>query len=113
MAAPCRTAGGGKTEILGGISRLPDVHPAATVTEAALLSGTSKRDRSATAKGGLLREIGDFGIILAKDFGSVLSMHRDARGAVLAALREIYDGAGPATSGRMAARPSPGRARSG
>jgi hypothetical protein len=84
--------GGGKTEILGGISRLSDVHPAATVTEAALLSGTSKRDRSATAKGGLLREMGDFGILLAKDFGSVLSMHRDARGAVLAALREIYDG---------------------
>mgnify|MGYP003466777145 CR=1 FL=1 len=27
-----------------------------------------------------------------KDFGSILSMHRDARGAVLAALREIYDG---------------------
>ena len=27
-----------------------------------------------------------------QDFGSVLSMHREARAAVLAALREVYDG---------------------
>jgi hypothetical protein len=63
------------------------------LTEAALLSGTSKKESAAGAKGGLLREIGDFGIVLCKDFGSVLSMHRDARGSLLAALREIYDGA--------------------
>ena len=29
---------------------------------------------------------------MCKDFGSVLSMNRDARAAVLAALREVYDG---------------------
>ena len=71
----------------------PDVHPAATLTEAALLSGTPKRENATDAKGGLLRAIGDFGIIVCKDFGSVLSMNRDARAAVLAALREVYDGA--------------------
>ena len=32
-------------------------------------------------------------MILCKDFASVLAMHRDTRGTVLAALREIYDGA--------------------
>jgi DNA-binding transcriptional ArsR family regulator len=32
------------------------------------------------------------GIILFKDFGSILSMNRDARKSVLAAFREIYDG---------------------
>jgi hypothetical protein len=85
--------GGGKTEQLGSVATLPDVHPAATITEAALLSGTPKKERDAAAKGGLLRQIGDFGIILCKDFGSVLSMHREARAAVLAALREVYDGA--------------------
>jgi hypothetical protein len=84
--------GGGKTEILKTVSRLPDVHLASTMTEAALLSGTPKRDQAPTATGGLLREIGDAGIIVLKDFGSVLSMHRDPRAAVLAALREIYDG---------------------
>ena len=84
--------GGGKTEIINGLSGLADVHPAATLTEAALLSGTPAKDKASTAKGGLLREIGDFGIILCKDFGSVLSMHRETRAVLLAAFREIYDG---------------------
>ena len=81
--------GGGKSEILTSVAGLRDVHPTATLTEAALLSGTPRRERDAEAKGGLLRAIGDFGI--CKDFGSVLSMNRDARAAVLAALREVYD----------------------
>jgi hypothetical protein len=84
--------GGGKSELLGALTALPDVHPAATLTEAALLSGAPKREHAADAKGGLLRAIGDFGIVVCKDFGSVLSMNRDARAAVLAALREVYDG---------------------
>lgn len=85
--------GGGKSELLNAVAGLEDAHPAATLTEAALLSGTPKREHDAAAKGGLLRSIGDFGIIVAKDFGSVLSMNRDARSLVLAALREVYDGA--------------------
>lgn len=85
--------GGGKTEVLSSIAPLPDVFPAATFTEAALLSGTPKRDKAAEAKGGLLREIGAGpAVLLCKDFGSVLSMNRDARASVLAALREVYDG---------------------
>ena len=84
--------GGGKSELLTALSSLPDVHAAATLTEASLLSGTPKREHDKAAKGGLLRTIGDFGIIVAKDFGSVLSMNRDARSALLAALREVYDG---------------------
>jgi hypothetical protein len=84
--------GSGKSELLQATGRLEHVHPVATLTEAALLSGTAKRDRAAQAKGGLLKQIGEFGIILAKDFGSVLNMNRDARAAVLAALREVYDG---------------------
>ena len=84
--------GGGKSELLAAITGLPDVHPAATMTAAALLSGTPGKEREAGAKGGLLRAIGDFGIIVCKDFGSVLSMNRDARAETLAALREIYVG---------------------
>jgi hypothetical protein len=84
--------GGGKSELLNAAGELDHVHPAATLTEPALLSGTPGKDREDGAKGGLLRVIGDFGIILCKDFGSVLSMNRDARAAVLAALREVYDG---------------------
>jgi hypothetical protein len=84
--------GGGKTELLNALSELADVHAAATLTEGALLSGTPGKEREAGTKGGLLREIGDFGILLCKDLGSVLSMNRDARAAVLAALREVFDG---------------------
>lgn len=60
--------------------------------EAALLSGTSARDRAKDATGGMLRAIGDSGVLIIKDFTSVLSMNRDTRALVLAALREIYDG---------------------
>lgn len=85
--------GGGKTELLAPLAGLRHFHSAATMSEAALLSGTPKREVAGGAKGGLLREIGEFGIIVCKDFGSVLSMHREARAGLLAALREIYDGA--------------------
>jgi hypothetical protein len=83
---------GGKTEILNSTSHLPHVFMAATLTEGALLSATPKRDKAASSKGGLLREIGPFGILLLKDFTSILSMNRDPRAALLAAFREIYDG---------------------
>jgi hypothetical protein len=69
----------GKTEVLSSMSGLENVHPAATLTEGALLSGTAQKDHAQDAKGGLLREIGEYGIVLAKDFGSVLSMNKDTR----------------------------------
>lgn len=83
---------GGKTEIINAILGLPNVHAVATITEAGLLSGTPKRE-AAGGSGGLLRSIGRFGLILCKDFTSILSLRPDARASVLAALREIYDGA--------------------
>jgi hypothetical protein len=69
------------------------MHPAGVLTEAALLSGVSKREHAKDASGGLLRAIGSFGYIVCKDFTSVLSMSREARTPLLAALREIHDGA--------------------
>ncbi|MBM3744855.1 MAG: hypothetical protein FJW34_03540 [Acidobacteria bacterium] len=84
--------GSGKTEVLQSITGLPNVHPVGTLTEAALLSGTPGRERARDAKGGLLRVIGSTGLILCKDFTTVLSMHRETRACLLAALREIYDG---------------------
>ena len=84
--------GSGKTEILNSIVKVKDVHQVAILTEASLLSGTPRRDAEG-AKGGLLREVGGFGILQIKDVGSVLSLNRDSRGPILAALREVYDGA--------------------
>jgi hypothetical protein len=82
----------GKTEQIGGLVNLPEAVLAATVTESALLSGTSLKERAANATGGLLRQIGDRGLIVMKDFTSVLAQNRDARAAALGALREVYDG---------------------
>ena len=84
--------GSGKTEAIAPVVELDYVHAAATLTEAGLLSGVAKKDQAKDAKGGLLRTVGDFGIILAKDFTSVLTMNRDARASVMSALREVYDG---------------------
>lgn len=84
--------GSGKTETLNALKGLPNIFHAATLTESSLLSGTPKREKAADARGGLLRQIGEFGILITKDFTSILSMHRDARAAVLSALRELYDG---------------------
>jgi hypothetical protein len=82
----------GKSEILSAANPLGFVHPAAKVTEAALLSGTPSRERTKNATGGLLRQIGAFGILLVKDFTSVLAQNQDTRNQALAALREVYDG---------------------
>lgn len=82
----------GKTELVGALGKLPHVHWAALFTEAALLSGTATKERAKDAKGGLLREIGPFGILLVKDFTSTLAQNRDTRAQALAALREIFDG---------------------
>ncbi len=82
----------GKTETVQPLAALPFTHLVGTLTEAAFLSGSSKRDTNAESTGGLLREVGDFGILLLKDFTSLLSIHHDKRMAILAALREIYDG---------------------
>ena len=61
-------------------------------SEAALLSATPKRERAKDATGGLLRKIGERGLLVIKDVTSILSMNSDTRAKVLAALREVYDG---------------------
>jgi hypothetical protein len=66
---------------------------ASTLTgEAALLSASPKRERAKGATGGLLRQIGEHGVLVVKDFTSILSMSRDRRSEVTAALREVCDG---------------------
>jgi hypothetical protein len=80
----------GKTEILTSLSGLPDIHEVSTITQAGLLTLPPK---GADGKaGGLLAAIGELGIIVCKDFTSILSESPDSRTALMAALREIYDG---------------------
>jgi hypothetical protein len=80
----------GKTEILSALSQFPYVHEVSTFTEAGLLSGSASRKEGAT--GGLLAEIGKFGIIVFKEVTSILSESREVLSGLIAALREIYDG---------------------
>jgi hypothetical protein len=81
-----------KTEILMSLSQLEKVELLTTASPAALLSGTPKKQVAKGAKGGLLRQLGAFGILVMKDFTSVLGLHKDELSAMLDALREIYDG---------------------
>lgn len=87
-------SGVGKTERLAPLAALEDVVLASSITgPAALLSGTSQRERAKDASGGLLRRLPPGGgVLVLKDFTSIIDMHRDARAEVLAALREVFDG---------------------
>lgn len=85
-------SGNAKTETVQSLVSVGAQIVSTISSEGALLSATSKRERTKDATGGLLREIGDRGILVVKDVTSILSMNRDLRGQVLAALREVYDG---------------------
>jgi hypothetical protein len=83
----------GKTELLVAFDELSDVRVVGSLTEAALLSGTPKKDRAKSASGGLLRELPAYGAtLIVKDFGAVLTLPRDRRAIVMQALRDVYDG---------------------
>ena len=82
-----------KTVIVEAFADVPGVVPCSHLSgEAALLSGTPKEQREKDATGGLLRQVGDSGVLALKDFTTILAMNRDARGELLAAFREILDG---------------------
>ena len=81
-----------KTEILNSLSKLPNVVQASSLSPASFLSATSKKDRDNEATGGLLAQIGDFGIIVLKDFTTLLSLRPEVNQEVFAVLREVFDG---------------------
>jgi hypothetical protein len=101
-----------KTEILSAMLRLAKVELVTTASPAALLSGTPKKQMTHGAQGGLLRKIGSFGILVLKDFTSVLGLHREHLSEMLDALREIYDGKWVRHLGTTAARHCNGKASS-
>lgn len=84
--------GNAKTETVQACDGIGAIVTSSLSSEAALLSATPKRDRARNATGGLLCKIGARGVLVIKDVTSLLSMDRNLRGTVMAALREIYDG---------------------
>jgi Domain of unknown function (DUF3854) len=86
-------SGAAKTETIVPLGNCAGAVTVSTISsEGAFLSASGRHERSADATGGLLREMGDRGILIFKDFTSILAMSRDRRDDVLKALREIYDG---------------------
>jgi biotin operon repressor len=86
-------SGSGKTEIVMALQGCEHVIVTSTIqSEGALLSGTAHKEKAAGASGGLLHRLGPAGLLVLPDFTSVISMSREPRATVLAALREVYDG---------------------
>ena len=84
--------GNSKTETVQSLSGAGAIVTSTISSEGALLSATPCREKSPNATGGLLRLIGERGLLVIKDVTSILSMNRDTRAGVLAAFREIHDG---------------------
>ena len=78
---------GAKTEIIRSLEDVPDVFPLSELTARTFASGlqNDKRDPS------LLSRLTD-DILTLKDFTTILTVYREERQAILAQLREIYDG---------------------
>ena len=85
-------SGNAKTETVQALDGAGGIITSTISSQGALLSATSRKERANDATGGLLRKIGDRGLLVIKDVTSILSMSRDARAEVLGALREVYDG---------------------
>lgn len=84
-------SGNAKTETVQALAGAGALVTSTITSEGALLSATSRKERSKEATGGLLRKLGS-GVLVIKDVTSILSMNRELRGQVLGALREVYDG---------------------
>lgn len=77
----------GKTEIIRSLGDVPDVFALSALTPQTFASGFERKGVETS----LLPRISGKTVTM-KDFTTVLAMHRDARGEILAQLREIYDG---------------------
>jgi len=79
----------GKTEYVNVLSGLKYSHQVSTLTENAFLSGMGG---DPTKEKSLLHKIGKEGLLLMKDFTSILSLKEELRKKILGDMREIYEG---------------------
>lgn len=76
-----------KTELIRSLAACDCVYPLSNLTAQTFASGYEGKGRDVS----LLVKL-DGKILTLKDFTTILTMHRDKRGEILAQLREIYDG---------------------
>lgn len=86
-------SGSGKSTVnIRAASALPQTHLVSDLSENSILSGYQASVTKNTAKYGLLVELGASGLVLMKDFTTILSKREDERKKIIAALREVHDG---------------------
>jgi hypothetical protein len=82
-----------KTELLGGLDGLPNVHFVDQITPQTFISGHIPDPmKPAEASASLLHRIGASGVLIYPDFSTILAMKGDKKASVLADMRRIYDG---------------------
>jgi hypothetical protein len=79
----------GKSELCNVLKKVPYVFPITTMTENTLLSNMKNSQGEECS---LLHRIGPRGMIVMKDFTSILSMRSDKSTVLISQLREVYDG---------------------
>lgn len=77
-----------KTEVIRSLDGASDTYSLSSLTPNTLLSGFELKG---DAEASLLPKLNNK-TILFKDFTTILSLNREARGAILAQFREVYDG---------------------
>jgi ABC-type dipeptide/oligopeptide/nickel transport system ATPase component len=83
----------GKTTLLESLLVLDHVAEVDTVSgEAAFLSGTKEKERAKDSKGGLLKSIGDRGMMVLSDFSTILSRPDSVKDEIMNVFRRVYDG---------------------
>lgn len=86
---------GGKSELLNGLMGLKFVFPISDLTVNSMASGFKGKPGEETS----LLWKANYGILLFKDFTSILSKDKEAKKAIMAQFREIYDGRYDKTTG--------------
>jgi hypothetical protein len=82
-----------KTVLLESMLTLPSVHFVDEVTDKTFISGKmDDHGKVRKASASYLHRIGSEGILVAADFGTILSTDRRVRDKILSQLRRIYDG---------------------
>ena len=80
----------GKSELCQSLSAVPFVHSVSTLSENTFLSNMPSGNGKENS---LLHRIGPQGVLIMKDYTSILSMRAEKRDVIISQMREIYDGA--------------------
>lgn len=86
---------GGKSELLNALMGLKFIFPVSDITVNSFASGFKGKPGEETS----LLWKANYGILVFKDFTSILSKDKEAKKAIMAQLREIYDGRYDKTTG--------------